>query len=88
MDCSWGIRTIHTLRKEPHNAPKIKNPICPKGDCNIKNTSNSLDFWGPLKRAQMLVAHRDATGAYMEIREDRGFVGNAADGSFLEVPST
>ena len=31
-------------------------------------------------------ARKDATGAYMEIREDRGFVGNAADGPFLEVP--
>jgi len=31
-------------------------------------------------------AHKDATGAYMEIREDRGFVGNAADGPFSEVP--
>jgi len=30
-------------------------------------------------------AHEDATGAYMEIREDRSFVGNAADGPFLEV---
>ena len=30
-------------------------------------------------------ARKDATGAYMEIREDRVFVGNTADGSFLEV---
>ena len=49
--------------------------------------SSNLDFWGPLKRAQMQGARKDATGAYMEIREDRGFAGNAADGSFLEVPS-
>jgi len=28
---------------------------------------------------EMQGAHKDATAAYMEIREDRGFVGNAAD---------
>ena len=50
------------------------------------NTSNNLNFGGPLKRTQMQGARKDATGAYMEIREDRGFVGNAADGPFLEAP--
>jgi len=50
------------------------------------DNSNNLNSWGPLKRAQMQGAREAATGAYMEIREDRGFAGNAADGPFLEVP--
>ena len=41
---------------------------------------------GPLKTAQMLGARRRATGAYMEVREDRESAGNNADGRFSEVP--
>ena len=61
--------------------------------------SKTPAFRGPLKTAQMLGARRSATGAYMEVREDRGFPGNLpampaarpwqagnADGQFSEVP--
>ena len=34
----------------------------------------------------MLGARKTATGAYTEVREDRGFPGNNADGQFSKVP--
>jgi hypothetical protein len=52
----------------------------------MPHNSSSI-FLAPLKSAQMLGDRKSVTGAYMEIREDYGFLGNTADGWFLEVPS-
>jgi len=43
-------------------------------------TSKNPTCAGPLKTAQMLGARKPATGAYTEVREDRRFAGNNADG--------
>jgi len=43
-------------------------------------------FWVLFKNGQIQGAHKHTTGAYMEIREDRGFVGNAVDGRFSTAP--